>query len=104
MKILIITFLCLTGFSCSHRLKPEHTKVSRSTEMQQEIDLVLKKDAENKKLEREYLEEIRIAQVNNDEEAFRYYLDEYFKIERLDLPDWLKKEPNYVKGGLKVKY
>ena len=94
----------MTGFSCSHRLKPEDTKVSRSTEMQQEIDILLAKDAENKKLEREYLEEIRIAQVNNDEEAFRYYLDEYIKVERLDLPDWIKQEPNYVKGGLKVKY
>ena len=70
----------MTGFSCSHRLKPEDTKVSRSTEMQQEIDILLAKDAENKKLEREYLEEIRIAQVNNDEEAFRYYLDEYISL------------------------
>ena len=93
----IILILCLTGFSCSHRLKPEDTKVSRSTEMQQEIDILLAKDAENKKLEREYLEEIRIAQVNNDEEAFRYYLDEYIKVERLDLPDWIKQEPNYVR-------
>ena len=104
MKNLIIIFLSLTGFSCSHRLKPEDTKVSRSTEMQQEIDTLLAKDAENKKLEREYLQEIKIAEKNNDQEAFRFYLSEYVKVERLKLPDWIKQEPNYVKGGLNIKY
>ena len=58
--------------------------------MQQEINNLLEKDAENKALEREYLEEIRIAEQNNDQEAFKFYLSEYVKVERLKLPDWIK--------------
>ena len=104
MKNLIIIFLCLTTFSCSNKLKPENTKLSRSLEMQQEINNLLNQDAQNKALEKEYLEEIRIAEENNDQEAFRFYLSEYVKVERLKLPEWIKKEPNYVKGGLNIKY
>ena len=104
MKSLVIIFLSLTTFSCSNRLKPEDTKLSRSLEMQQEINNVLEKDAQNKALEREYLEEIRIAEENNDQEAFKFYLSEYVKVERLKLPEWIKKEPNYVEGGLNIKY
>ena len=104
MKSLVIIFLSLTIFSCTSRLKPEYTKLSRSAEMQQEINNILEKDAQNKALEREYLEEIRIAEENNDQEAFKFYLSEYVKVERLKLPDWIKKEPNYVKGGLNIKY
>ena len=47
---------------------------------------------------------IRVAEENQDSEAFRFYLQEYMKVERLKLPDWIKKEPNYVEGGLNVKY
>jgi len=104
MKNLIITFLCLTAFGCSVKLKPEDTKVSRSAEMQREIDVLLARDADNKNLEREYLEEIRKAQIHNDEIAFKFFLGEYAKVKRLNLPEWIKKEPNYVQGGIKVKY
>jgi len=104
MKTIILLILILTGCSHSSNLKPTDTKISRSAEMQAEIDLVLAKDAENKKLEKEYLEEIRIAEKNNDQEAFKFYLSEYVKVERLKLPKWIKKEPNYVEGGLNIKY
>lgn len=96
--------LCLTGCTHSSNLKPEDTKVSRSADMQEEIDLVLKKDADNKSLEREYLEQIRRAEDHNDSDAFKFYLEEYIKVKRIDLPDWIKEEPNYVEGGVKVKY
>jgi ApbE superfamily uncharacterized protein (UPF0280 family) len=72
--------------------------------MQQEINDLLEQDARNKALEKEYLEEIRIAEENNDQEAFKFYLSEYVKVERLKLPEWIKKEPNYIKGGLNIKY
>ena len=94
----------MTGCNHSVILKPENTKVSRSIEMQKEIDALLAKDKANKQLELQYLEEIRIAEANQDSEAFKFYLTEYTKVERLDLPDWIKKEPNYFKGGLNIKY
>lgn len=102
VKIFLV--LCLTGCTHSSNLKPEDTKVSRSQEMQEEIDALLAEDAKNKRLELDYLEEIRKAQINNDEDAFKFFLGEYAKVKRLNLPEWIKKEPNYMKGGIKVKY
>ena len=55
-------------------------------------------------LELEFLEQIRIAQENNDTESFEFFFQEYVKVERLKIPEELKKEPNYFQGGLKVKY
>jgi len=104
MKTLATIFLCLTTLSCSTRLQPKDTKISRSQEMQQEIDALLAEDAKNKRLELEYLEEIRKAQIHNDEDAFKFFLGEYAKVKRLKLPQWIKKEPNYFQGGIKVKY
>lgn len=65
---------------------------------------LLKRDAENKALELEYLEEIRVAEQNNDYDAYRYYLNEYFKVERLDIPPKLKNHASYKQGGHRIKY
>lgn len=96
--------LVLTGCNHSAILKPEDTKFSRSAEMQEEINKLLAKDKANKLLELEYLEQIRIAQENNDIEAFEFFFQEYANVKRLNIPEELKKEPNYFQGGLKVKY
>ena len=82
MKTIINLFLILALTGCNHSaiLKPEDTKVSRSAEMQQEIDILLAKDKANKQLELQYLEEIKIAEANQDSEAFKFYLTEYVKV------------------------
>jgi len=103
-NILFFIIITLTGCVHSSNLKPEDTKVSRSIEMQEEINAILAKDAEIKQIEKEYLEEIRIAQANNDEDAFRFFLREYVNVKRMNLPDWMKEEPNYVEGGIGIKY
>lgn len=103
MKLLLIPAILLLA-NCTNHLKPKDTGLSRSAEYQQEINEFLAKDAENKKLEREILEEIRIAQENNDEDAFKFFFQEYINVERLAVPEWMKEEPNYVKGGVKVEY
>jgi len=102
IKLLIILFLT----SCYHspNLTPELTEFSRSAGMQKEINRLLERDADNKKLEKIYLEEIRLAEENNDQDAFKFYLSEYVKVERLKIPEWMKKEHNYVEGGVNVKY
>ena len=103
-KISVLLILALTGCSHSAILKPEDTKVSRSADMQEEIDYILALDEAYKTEEKMYLEEIRKAQINDDEIAFQFFIREYAKVKRLDLPDWIKKEPNYVQGGVNIKY
>ena len=63
------------------------TKVTRTPEMQSHIDDLLARDTKNKKLELEYLEQIRIAQDNNDTEAFEFFFQEYVDVERLKIPE-----------------
>lgn len=110
-KIIVITFLALSIFSsCLQSNKDSKEEIKEATptpknpQLQKEIDKLLAKDAENKKLEKEYLEQIRIAQENNDTQAFEFFFQEYIDVERLYIPEELKKEPNYVEGGVNVKY
>ena len=102
MKYIYIVATLSLLFACVNQTNP--TKVTRTSEIQSHIDDLLARDAKNKKLELEYLEQIRIAQENNDTEAFEFFFQEYVQVERLEIPEELKKEPNYFQGGLKVKY
>ena len=106
MKAIInlIIIFSLTGCNYFSNLNPTDTKLSRSSKMQKQINRLLKRDSENKRLEKIYLEEIRIAEQNNDQETFKFYLSEYIKVERLNIPAWMKQEPNYVQGGVSIKY
>tara|TARA_R100001086_G_scaffold112159_1_gene57195 strand:- start:1236 stop:1490 length:255 start_codon:yes stop_codon:yes gene_type:complete len=65
---------------------------------------LLKQDRENKELELMYLKEMKIAQANNDQEAFNFFFQEYMKIPRLDIPQDLKNHKNYFQGGDRIKY
>lgn len=106
----IVLFLFLFFISCNQTKNIEaissdtNQRFSESSIMQKEIDELLAQDKKNKMLELEYLEQIRIAQENNDTEAFEFYFQEYVDVERLEIPEELKKEPNYFQGGLKIKY
>ena len=104
MKYLTLTILLFAGCNHSSNLKPEDTKVSRSVEMQNEINYLSSLDEAYKMEEKIYLEEIRRAQLNDDEIAFQFFIREYAKVKRLDLPEWIKKEPNYIEGGVNIKY
>lgn len=99
-------FLLLFFVGCNHQaiVEIEFKEPARSNEMQVEIDKLLAEDKKNKMLELEFLEQIRIAQENNDTEAFQFFLQEYVDVERLEIPEELKKESNYFEGGIKVKY
>ncbi len=104
MKYFTLTILLFAGCNHSSNLQPEDTKVSRSADMQEEINYLLSLDEAYKMEEKMYLEEIRKAQLNDDEIAFQFFIREYAKVKRLDLPEWIKREPNYVKGGVNIKY
>ncbi len=94
------SFLAIFAILFSCEPKTEH----RSLEEQRQIDRILAEDRENKMLELFYLYEIRKAEEHNDSEAFRFYVEEYIRVPRLDIPEHLKNEPNYFEGGERIKY
>ena len=65
---------------------------------------LLREDKANKILELQYLEEIKIAEENQDRDAFKFFFEEYIKVPRLKIPEHLKEHPSYFKGGKSVKY
>lgn len=91
----LVTIL-LTGCIHTNKTTESDTTISRSIEYQKEIDTILSADAENKKWEEIYLKEIASAQENNDRDAYKFFIIEYIKLPRMRLPEWMKKEPNYV--------
>ena len=99
MLIRWIAFL-ISAILVSCEPKTEH----RSPEEQRQIDLLLAEDRENKMLELFYLGEIRTAEEHNDTEAFRFYMQEYIRVPRLEIPEHMKNEPGYFEGGKEVKY
>lgn len=106
----IVLFLFLFFISCNQakniEVIPSDTNQSFSepSNIKKEIDELLAEDKKNKILELEYLEQIRLAQENNDTEAFEFFLQEYVEVDRIKISDELKKHPNYFQGGIKVKY
>ena len=88
--ILIALLLC----SCSSQTKEQ--EILRSDLFEQ--------DRANKELELEYLHEIKIAEENNDSEAFEFFLRQYLEVPRLDLNESYKKDPRYFIGGMKLEY
>ena len=95
--IILVISLLITG--CIHTGKKPvigDTKATRSPEFQKEIDAILAEDAEVKRWERIYLKEIAIAQENQDQDAYKFFIVEFVKLPRLILPEWIKKEPGYV--------
>lgn len=92
--------LVFSTLACS----PKTPDPTRTPEEQAEIDRTLAEDRNNKELELFYLAEIRVAQENNDTETFEFFFDEYLKVPRMDIPEWMKDEPNYFQGGESVQY
>lgn len=77
-------------------LNIESTYIHRSEAYQKEIDLLIAIDAENKRWERIYIKEIKIAEHNLDRDAFKFFMTEYINIPRLRVPKWMWSEPGYA--------
>lgn len=75
---------------------PENTQNVEiiTTQMDPHHDIV-KQDLQNKHRELNVLREIFLAQQNNDEDAFRFFLEEYIDIPRLVLSEVQKQHPEY---------
>ena len=92
LPVLIVLLTC-----CSRQVSPTDTTVVRSPEYQAEITQLLEQDREYKLLEEEYLREIAIAQDNNDQDAYKFYFNEYIQVPRIPLEEWMENEPEYYK-------
>ena len=90
----LLTFLLFIG--CS---KPtptiDQTTLSRSLSFEKYLDYALSRNAENKKWEIIYLDQISQATEHNDTEAIEFFTEEHSKL-FLDLPEWMKKEVGYA--------
>ena len=60
-----------------------------------EHDDVVMQDLQNKQKELVILREIKIAQDNNDTEAYEFFMQEYFNVPRLQLTETQKNHPKY---------
>lgn len=93
MKYLLILLLFI---GCTkHTPTIKDTTLSRSASFQKYIDETLKSNAENKKWEIIYLDQINEAIEHNDTEALEFFSEEHSRLS-LQLPEWMKKEVGYV--------
>lgn len=58
-------------------------------------DSIIEQDLINKQTELDILRELKIAQHNDDEEAFKFYVSEYVRVPRLQLTAEQKRHPKY---------
>ena len=94
IRIIAIIAL-LTGCKPVEPITNKDTTLNRSTEYQQEITQLLLIDKQNKLLEEEYLREIAIAEENQDQDAYKFYFNEYIEVPRIPLEDWMEQEPGF---------
>ena len=74
--------------------------MSCSNEPQQPVnysvhDDIIQQDLYNKQRELNILREIRIAQNNQDEDAFKFFMQEFMEIPRLSLTHEQKQHPDH---------
>lgn len=94
-SLLVIVGLVLTGCN-STKLTPDQTSLKRTPEFQAEIDQVIKQDADNKHWARLMLLEMDSAIMNDDYQAYVFYLHEYEIIPKETVPEEYRNEPGYV--------
>ena len=58
-------------------------------------DDIINQDLHNKQRELEILREIRMAQDNQDEDAYKFFMQEYMDVPRLELTDEQMKHPDF---------
>ena len=103
MKYFTLTILLFAGCNHSSNLQPEDTKVSRSADMQNEIDYILSLDEAYKEEEKMYLEEIRKAEVHNDEIAFKFFFERICQSKKIKTTRMDKKRTKLCRGWSKYK-
>lgn len=83
MNRFITSLFCILIISCS--TEPKHNI----------HDDIIQQDLKNKQQELNILRELRLAQSNDDEEAFKFFVTEYVRVPRLVLTHEQKQHPDY---------
>lgn len=60
-----------------------------------QYDEIIQQDLENKQRELNLLREIRVAQQNEDKEAYQFFMEDFYAIPRLVLTEDQKKHPKF---------
>ena len=60
-----------------------------------QYDDIIQQDLENKQRELNLLRDIRVAQQNEDEEAYQFFMEDFYQIPRLVLTEEQKKHPKF---------
>ena len=96
LSICMLLVLLLLLIPCHATLNPSDTTVSMSVEFQRQIDTLIKRDTQNKKWSRVYLEEIDQVIIHDDIPAYVFFVQEFEKVPREIVPEWLRREPGYT--------
>jgi len=97
-NILLTCLLTIPILGCVNTsdLTPTDTKLTRTAQYQHQISVTIARDSDNKKWSRLMLQELDSAIVNDDYDAYLFYLDEYEKIPREIVPPEFRNEPGYI--------
>ena len=88
--------MLLAGCSTKTKLTPQQTNLNRTPGFQKEIDQVIIQDTENKRWARLMLLEIDNAIMNDDYQAYIFFLHEYEIIPKEIVPEEFRTEPGYT--------
>ena len=95
MKYFAILTIFLIG--CNN---PQKNTSASETETNTDVphtqhDEIIQQDLQNKQRELNLLREIRVAQQNDDEEAYQFFMEDFYQIPRLVLTEEQKKHPKF---------
>ena len=95
--IIILVSLFLLG--CEESQKSTNTtETQTNTKISYtQHDEIIQQDLQNKQRELNLLREIRVAQQNDDEEAYQFFMEDFYQIPRLVLTEEQKKHPKFKK-------
>tara|TARA_B100000282_G_scaffold167165_1_gene121030 strand:+ start:644 stop:997 length:354 start_codon:yes stop_codon:yes gene_type:complete len=93
MKYIVLLTIFL--LSCTESQDEVHVAKTNIVDHYTKYDDIIQQDLENKQRELNLLREIRVAQQNEDEEAYQFFMEDFYAIPRLVLTEDQKKHPKF---------
>ena len=93
MKYIVLLTIFL--FGCTKSQDEVPVTQTDVVDLYTKYDDIIQQDLENKQRELNLLRDIRIAQQNDDEEAYQFFMEDFHAIPRLVLTEDQKKHPKF---------